>query len=121
MIAAIADGDTEIRDARELRVKETDRIAAMATNLRAFGVTVTEHDDGMTIHGGAPLTGAKVGSFGDHRIAMACAILGLFAKGETTISDTACIATSYPTFQDDLNKVATFHEGGLSGWLGGDR
>jgi 3-phosphoshikimate 1-carboxyvinyltransferase len=122
VIGAIADGDTEIRDAHELRVKETDRIAAMATNLRAFGVAVTEHDDGMTVHGGSEkLTGAKVGSFGDHRIAMACAILGLFAKGETTISETACIATSYPTFQDDLNKIATFSEGGLGGWLSGDR
>ena len=123
VIAAIADGDTEIRDAHELRVKETDRIAAMATNLRAFGVQVTEHDDGMTIHGvGADkLTGAKATSFGDHRIAMSCAILGLFAKGETTISDTACIATSYPTFQDDLQKVATFNEGGLASFLGGNR
>jgi 3-phosphoshikimate 1-carboxyvinyltransferase len=121
VIAAIADGDTEIRDAHELRVKETDRIAAMATNLRAFGVTVTEHKDGMTVHGGSPLTGAKVGSFGDHRIAMASAILGLFAKGETTITETACIATSYPTFQEDLNKIASFTEGGLGGWLGGGR
>ena len=121
VIAAIADGETEIHDAGELRVKETDRITATATNLRAFGVTVTEHKDGMTIVGGAPLTGAKVASFGDHRIAMACAILGLFAKGETTITDTVCIATSYPTFQEDLNKIASFHEGGLSGWLGGDR
>ena len=120
-IGAIADGDTEIRDAHELRVKETDRIAAMATNLRAFGVNVTEHDDGMTIHGGSPLTGAKVGSFGDHRIAMSCAILGLFSKGETTISETACIATSYPTFQEDLNKIASFHEGGLASFLGGNR
>jgi len=116
-IGAIADGDTEIRDAHELRVKETDRIAAMATNLRAFGVGVTEHDDGMTIHGGATLTAAKVASFGDHRIAMSCAVLGLFAKGETTISDTGCIATSYPTFQDDLNKVVTFYEGGLASFL----
>jgi len=123
VIAAIADGDTEIRDARELRVKETDRIAAMATNLRAFGVAVTEHDDGMTVRGvGADkLTGAKVASFGDHRIAMACAVLGLFAKGETTISDTGCIATSYPTFQEDLNKIATFNEGGLASFLGGHR
>jgi 3-phosphoshikimate 1-carboxyvinyltransferase len=123
VIAAIADGDTEIRDARELRVKETDRIAAMAANLRAFGVQVTEHDDGMTIHGtGAEkLSGAKVDSFGDHRIAMACAILGLFAKGETTITDTACIATSYPTFQEDLHKVATFSEGGLASLLSGNR
>jgi 3-phosphoshikimate 1-carboxyvinyltransferase len=119
--AAVADGDTEIRDARELRVKETDRIAAMAGNLRAFGVKVTEHDDGMTVHGGAKLTGTKVGSFGDHRIAMACAILGLFSKGETTIEETACIATSYPTFQDDLNKIASFHEGGLASFLSGGR
>jgi 3-phosphoshikimate 1-carboxyvinyltransferase len=123
VIGAIADGDTEIRDAHELRVKETDRIAAMATNLRAFGVQVTEHDDGMTVHGcGAEkLTGAKVASFGDHRIAMSCAVLGLFAKGETTITDTACIATSYPTFHDDLNKIAAFNEGGLASFLGGNR
>jgi len=120
-IGAIADGETEIRDARELRVKETDRIAAMATNLRAFGVGVTEHDDGMTIHGGAPLTAAKVGSFGDHRIAMSCAVLGLFAKGETTITEAACIATSYPTFQDDLSKVAILYEGGLASFLSGVR
>ena len=119
--AALAEGDTEIRDAHELRVKETDRIAAMATNLRAFGVPVTEHDDGMTIHGGFPLSGTRIASFGDHRIAMAGAILGLFAKGETTITETACIATSYPTFQDDLNKVVTFNEGGLAAFLSGNR
>jgi len=120
---ALAEGDTEIRDAHELRVKETDRIAAMATNLRAFGVQVTEHDDGMTVHGGGAekLAGAKVASFGDHRIAMASAILGLFSKGETTISDTGCIATSYPTFEDDLNRVATFNEGGLAAFLSGGR
>jgi 3-phosphoshikimate 1-carboxyvinyltransferase len=121
VIGAIAEGDTEIRDAHELRVKETDRIAAMAKNLRAFGATVTEHDDGMTVHGGSPLTGAKVGSFGDHRIAMACAILGLFARGETTVTETACIATSYPTFQEDLAKIATFSEGGLASFLAGNR
>ena len=118
VVAAVAEGDTEIRDAQELRVKETDRIAAMAGNLREFGVTVTEHDDGMTIHGGAKLTGARVRSFGDHRIAMACAILGLFAKGETTIEETGCIATSYPTFQEDLLKIAYFKEAGLAALLG---
>jgi 3-phosphoshikimate 1-carboxyvinyltransferase len=123
VIAAIAEGDTEIRDAHELRVKETDRIAAMATNLRAFGVQVTEHDDGMTIHGSGAdkLTGAKVTSFGDHRIAMSCAVLGLFAKGETVISDAACIATSYPTFQEDLLKIAPPGESGLASFLGGNR
>jgi 3-phosphoshikimate 1-carboxyvinyltransferase len=119
--AAMAEGDTEIRDAKELRVKETDRIAAMAGNLRAFGVTVTEHDDGMTVHGGARLVGARVKSFGDHRIAMACTILGLFAKGETTVEDTACIATSYPTFTEDLQKVAHFRETGLVSLLGSSR
>jgi len=116
--AAMAEGDTEIRDAQELRVKETDRIAAMAGNLREFGVTVTEHHDGMTVHGGAALRGARVKSFGDHRIAMACAILGLFSKGETTIEDTGCIATSYPTFQEDLQKIAYFKEIGLASLLG---
>jgi 3-phosphoshikimate 1-carboxyvinyltransferase len=123
VIGAIAEGDTEIRDARDLRVKETDRIAAMAANLRAFGVAVTEHDDGMTVHGGGSekLTGAKVASFGDHRIAMACAILGLFSKGETTITEAACIATSYPTFQEDLHKIASFSEGGLASFLSGGR
>ena len=102
-------------------MKETDRIAAITTNLRAFGANVTEHDDGMTIHGAGAekLTGARVGSFGDHRIAMACAILGLFARGETVISEIGCIATSYPTFQDDLHKIAAFQEGGLASFLGG--
>jgi 3-phosphoshikimate 1-carboxyvinyltransferase len=121
VIGALAEGSTEIRDAKELRVKETDRIAAMATNLRAFGVTVDEHDDGMTIHGGAALKGAKVGSFGDHRIAMACAVLGLFSKGETTISETGCIATSYPTFDQDMRKIASFQETGFAAMLSGNR
>jgi 3-phosphoshikimate 1-carboxyvinyltransferase len=116
--AALAEGDTEIRGAEELRVKETDRISAMVANLHAFGVKVDERDDGMIIHGGGPLTGARVPSFGDHRIAMACAVLGLFAKGETVIEDAACIATSYPTFQEDMAKVATFRESGLASLLG---
>lgn len=118
---AVAEGDTEIRDAHELRVKETDRIAAMATNLRKFGVRVTEHEDGMTIHGGVKPTGARVESFGDHRIAMACAILGLFSTGETTIEKTGCIATSYPTFEDDLNKVVQFQETGFASLLSAGR
>src|SRR5205823_5030988 len=87
VVGAMAEGDTEIRDAHELRVKETDRIAAMATNLRAFGVTVTEHDDGMTIHGGSKPVGARVDSLGDHRIAMAFAILGLFAAQDTETTE----------------------------------
>ena len=84
---------------------------------------MTEHDDGMTIHGSGAdkLNGAKVGSFGDHRIAMSCAILGLFVKGETTVTDIGCIATSYPTFHNDLDKIVTFGETGLASLLSGNR
>lgn len=106
--AALAEGTSILRGAEELRVKETDRIAALATNLRAFGVSLEEHPDGLVIegnHGKTPLQGAKVQSFGDHRIAMAFAILGLFASGETIIEDTDCIATSYPSFEADLERV----------------
>lgn len=103
--AALAEGRTVIRDASELRVKETDRIAAVAENLRAMGVEVEEFPDGMAITGGKPLKGAKMNSFGDHRIAMAFAIAGLFASGETVIEDTACVQTSYPGFAETLKKI----------------
>jgi 3-phosphoshikimate 1-carboxyvinyltransferase len=100
--AALARGHTVIRNAQELRVKETDRIAAVASNLRLMGASVEEFEDGMEIHGGRPLHGAKLLSFGDHRIAMAFAIAGLFAEGVTEIEDTDCIATSYPGFERHL-------------------
>lgn len=102
---ALADGVSEIRDAAELRVKETDRIAAVATNLRKFGVPVEERPDGMIVEGGKPLKAATVESFGDHRIAMAFAILGLFAPGTTRVLDTGCVATSYPSFAAHLHQV----------------
>jgi 3-phosphoshikimate 1-carboxyvinyltransferase len=102
---ALAHGKTVIADAAELRVKETDRLAAIATNLRAMGAQVSETEDGLEILGGAPLHGARLSSFGDHRIAMAFAIAGLFADGETTIDGTDCVATSYPNFQETLEKV----------------
>lgn len=102
---ALAEGVTVIRDAAELRVKETDRIAALAANLRAFGVEVEETPDGLAIQGRCKLRGARVSSFGDHRIAMAFAILGLFAKGETIIDDAECIPTSYPSFERDFARV----------------
>jgi 3-phosphoshikimate 1-carboxyvinyltransferase len=86
-------------------VKETDRIAAVAQNLRAMGVTVEEFEDGMAITGGAKLRGATLPSFGDHRIAMSFAIAGLFASGETIIEDVECVATSYPGFEETLNRV----------------
>lgn len=102
---ALAQGKTVIADAGELRVKETDRIAAIATNLRAMGAQVNETEDGMEIYGGTPLHGARVDSFGDHRIAMAFAIAGLFAEGETTITNTECVNTSYPGFYQTLEQI----------------
>lgn len=104
--AALAEGRTIIKDAHELRVKETDRIAAVARNLRAFGVHVDEREDGMEIEGGAELHGANVESYGDHRIAMAFAVLASFAHGPSFIRDTDCVNTSYPGFYDTLKKLA---------------
>jgi 3-phosphoshikimate 1-carboxyvinyltransferase len=101
---ALAQGKTVICDAKELRVKETDRLAAIATNLTAMGVEVVELDDGLEIYGGTPLVGARVKSYGDHRIAMAFAIAGMFASNETVIEDTDCIATSYPRFAKQLQR-----------------
>ena len=103
--AALALGTTTITDAGELRVKETDRLAAIATNLRAMGGQVQETEDGLQITGGVPLQGARLDSFGDHRIAMAFAIAGLFADGETTIMNTECVDTSYPGFFQTLEKI----------------
>jgi 3-phosphoshikimate 1-carboxyvinyltransferase len=96
---ALASGTTIIRHAQELRVKETDRIAAIAHNLRIMGAQVIEMKDGLEIHGPAPLHGARVASFGDHRIAMAFAVAGLFADGETIVQDADCIRESYPGFE----------------------
>jgi len=101
---ALADGKTIIRQAEELRVKESDRIAAIAHNLRAMGVQVTELDDGLEMLGAAPLHGARLSSFGDHRIAMAFAIAGLFADGETIVQDADCIRESYPGFETVLEE-----------------
>jgi 3-phosphoshikimate 1-carboxyvinyltransferase len=103
--AAMAQGKTVIRNAGELRVKETDRIATVVENLRAMGVEVSEFEDGMEIEGGRPLKGTTLDSFGDHRIAMAFAIAGLFAEGETVIRNIECVDTSYPGFAGDLEKI----------------
>jgi len=101
---ALANGKTIIRHAQELRVKESDRIAAIARNLRTMGAQVTEMNDGLEIHGPAPLHGARVASFGDHRVAMAFAIAGLFADGETIVQDAECIRESYPGFEAVLEE-----------------
>jgi 3-phosphoshikimate 1-carboxyvinyltransferase len=103
--AALAEGRTIIRNAKELRVKETDRITTVVNNLRAMGGVVEEFEDGMEIEGGHPLHAAVIDSFGDHRIAMAFAIAGLFAKGETVIRNTECVNTSYPGFSHHLAAI----------------
>lgn len=105
VLGALASGQTVIRDAAELRVKETDRLSALATNLRAIGAAVEEFHDGLVITGGHPLHGARLRSFGDHRIAMAFAIAGLFAEGEMIIEGADCIETSYPGFAATLEQI----------------
>ena len=105
--AAFAKGETSIRHAAELRVKESDRIATTAGNLRAMGGCVQEYDDGMVITGGAPLTGCVLDSFGDHRIAMSFLVAGLCAAGETTLLHCENINTSYPGFPEHLRLLTT--------------
>ena len=107
VLGALAAGQTVIRNAAELRVKETDRLKALAANLKAMGAEVYETPDGLTITGGRPLHGARLPSYGDHRVAMAFAIAGMFAEGETIIEDCDCIDTSYPGFADTLNQIIT--------------
>jgi 3-phosphoshikimate 1-carboxyvinyltransferase len=98
VLACYADGVTEVRGAHELRVKESDRIAAIAHDLEALGATVEVFDDGFRIVGPQPLRGAEVKSFGDHRIAMAMAIAALGASSPVTIDDASCVDISYPSF-----------------------
>ena len=97
-IAPYTERGIEIRDARELRVKESDRIAAMAQNLRAFGAEVEVLEDGLRVPGGQDLHGAEVDSFGDHRVAMASAITALRATGDTLIRNPSVVEISYPGF-----------------------
>jgi 3-phosphoshikimate 1-carboxyvinyltransferase len=108
VLAAIAPFTTEgieIRDAGELRVKESDRIAAVATNLRAMGARVEEREDGLKIPGNQKLHGAQVDSFGDHRIAMAFAVAALRAEGETKINRSEAAVISYPGFYEALESL----------------
>ena len=103
--ACFAKGKTLIRDAAELRFKETDRIRVMAQELNRMGGDVQETNDGLVIHGPKVLQGSHCFSHGDHRVAMALAIAGLMAKGETVIEDADCTAISYPTFWDHLESL----------------
>ena len=101
-IAPYTEQGVEVRDAKELRVKESDRIASIATNLRAMGAQLEEREDGLKIPGGQSLLGAELESFGDHRIAMAFSIAALRAQGETVIRGSECAAISYPEFFSTL-------------------
>lgn len=103
--ATQAEGRTIIRGARELRVKESDRIATLSAELRKMGADIEELEDGMIISGPSKLKGARVRSHGDHRIAMSLAIAGLAAEGETIIEDSECIAISYPSFEATLSSI----------------
>ena len=107
--AAAAEGPTEVRDAAELRVKESDRIAALASELGKMGVGFEERSDGFRIEGrgrAGAFRGARVRSFGDHRLAMALVVAGLQADGPTVVEDVDCIATSFPDFVATCRRLA---------------
>lgn len=103
---AVAEGESIISGAEELRVKETDRIASMAANLSAVGADIDELPDGVIIRGGRPLTGGSVRSFGDHRTVMSMVIASLVMSGALEVDDTRSVATSYPGFFDDFRRLA---------------
>lgn len=103
--AALAEGETVVRDAGELRHKETDRIAAVVDLLGRMGANIEERADGFVIRGVRQLHGAAIDSRGDHRIAMAAAVAGLVAGGETVIRGAECASISYPSFFDTLNRL----------------
>lgn len=105
--AAFAEGKTIIKDAEELRVKESDRITVMATQMSQLGAKITERSDGLEITGGFPLTGTEVDSDTDHRIAMSLAIAGLTAQGKTTIHRAEAAGISYPNFVATLSQICT--------------
>ncbi|MBR1391836.1 MAG: 3-phosphoshikimate 1-carboxyvinyltransferase [Lachnospiraceae bacterium] len=107
VMAAYAEGQTSIRDAAELKVKETNRIDTVTANLRAMGAEITAEDDGMTIQGGRPLHGAKLDSYLDHRIAMSFAVAALCAEGTTNIRNGECVNISYPDFYRELSSLSS--------------
>ncbi|MFW6013513.1 MAG: 3-phosphoshikimate 1-carboxyvinyltransferase, partial [Candidatus Bipolaricaulota bacterium] len=105
ILGSQAEGATVIKDAEELRVKETDRIQATVHNLRALGVEVEGHPDGLSLEGPCNLSGARLRSFSDHRIAMAFSVAGLFAKGKSYVENSSCVKVSYPDFFRDLEEL----------------
>lgn len=113
LLAAFAKGETIIRDAQELKVKESDRIALTVDNLVKMGVNAQATDDGMIIRGGTPLHGAHIFCEYDHRIAMTFSIAGINAEGETIIEDAECVDVSYPTFYEQLKSLQVSEEGSI--------
>lgn len=103
--ALFAKGTTVIKDAKELKVKESNRIAVMVSELKKLGADIEELDDGMVINGGVPLHGANVNSHNDHRVAMSLAVAALNADGETTVTDAECVGISFPNFFEMLQKI----------------
>ena len=103
--ACFCDGESQITGAAELRVKETDRLAVMARQLKAMGADIDEHPDGLTIRGGRPLKAAKLDSETDHRVAMSLAVAALMAKGDSTLARSEAAAVSYPSFWSDLDRL----------------
>jgi len=103
--AAFADGQTVIKDAQALKVKETNRIRAVVDELNKCGIDITETDDGMIINGGKSIHGADFKTYGDHRMAMSLTVLAQLADGESTLDDSDCACVSYPTFFDDFYKL----------------
>jgi 3-phosphoshikimate 1-carboxyvinyltransferase len=102
LLATQAEGETIIRNAQELRVKESDRIKSTVENLRTIGAEVEELSDGMIIRGKTPLKGGRIKSCGDHRIAMTFTVASLISEETIEIDDVECIKTSYPKFFEDL-------------------
>lgn len=105
VMAAFAEGTTVIKDAKELKVKESDRILVMAENLSRMGADITPTEDGMIIHGGKPLHGAEIDSYLDHRVAMSFAVAGLLCDGSLSIKGGDCVKISYPEFYEDLYRL----------------
>ena len=102
VMAAFADGTTVIRDAQELKVKESDRITVMVDNLKRMGADIEGTEDGMIIHGGKPMHGAAIDSHLDHRVAMSFAVAGTICDGTMDILNGDCVNISYPEFYNDL-------------------
>lgn len=103
--AVFADGETIIKDAQELKVKETNRIRAVADEFKKCGIDITETDDGMIINGGKAIHGADFKTYGDHRMAMSLTVLSQLADGDSTLDDSDCACVSYPSFFDDFYKL----------------